>query len=141
MKVSDLLKLCSYEDIEKELMLHYNNVNTKEFNKLYLYLSEMNINKPMEENFYICINAYKILDDKNAFSADVFDENDKDIYFDVSGYENGNDIVYSISAMSYGDFLQSYIDNDTLKKFSLESILAHTLWEITSYGFEDRNIV
>lgn len=139
MTVSNLLKLCSYEDIEKKLTLHYNDVNTEEFRKLYLYLSEMTINNPMEEDFYICITAHKILDDENTLVVDLFDENDKEIYFDVSGYEIGNDILFSISSMSYREFLQSYIDKNTFKKFSPESILTHTLWEITSYGFEDRN--
>ena len=140
MTVSNLLKLCSYENIEKKLKLLYDDVNTEEFRKLYLYLSEMTINKPIEENFYISITAYKITDNENTLVVDLFDEDDKELYFDVSGYEIGKEILYSITTMSYEDFLQSHIDKNTYDKFSPESILAHALWEITSYGFEDRNL-
>lgn len=139
MTVFNLLKMCSYQDIEKELMLHYSNVDTEEFRKLYFWLNEMTIKRTINKKLYLCITVRKIQDDGTDPAVDVYDENDKDIYFDVSGYEKGNEILHSIVSLSYEEFLQYYIDKDTLEKFTPESILAHALWEITSFGFEDNN--
>lgn len=46
MTVLELLKLCSYEDLEKKLKLHYNDVNMEEFRKLHMYLSRMTLILP-----------------------------------------------------------------------------------------------
>lgn len=139
MTISNLLKLCSYQDVEKELKLHYSYVDTKKFSKLYLHLTKMSVKKPINKNLYLCITARRIQNDGIDPAVDVFDEGDKDIYFDVSGFEKGTEILYSVSSLSYEEFLQYSIDEETLEKFTPESILAHALWEITSYGFEDKN--
>lgn len=139
MTISNLLKLCSYKDVEKKLKLHYSDVDTEKFSRLYLHLTEMAIKKPINKELYLCITVRRMQNDGKDSAVDEFDEGDKDIYFDVSGFEKGTEILYSISSLSYEEFLQYSIDKDTLEKFTPESILAHALWEITSYGFEDRN--
>ena len=58
-------------------------------------------------------------------------------FFDVSGYKSKDSIVYSIAAASFTEFLQFQIDEDTLSKYSNETILAHCFYEITYYGFDD----
>lgn len=138
MTVFNLIKLCPYQDVEKELKLYYNDVDTKGFRRLYLQLSKMTITKPINKEMYLCITARRMQDDGKDFAVDVFDEKDRDIYFDVSGFEKGIEVLYSISSLSYEEFLQYSLDEDTLEKFAPESILAHVLWEITSYGFEDK---
>ena len=137
MTVLDLLRLCSYQEIENVLKRHYSDVNTEEFSKLYSSLCEMTDKNTITEELYLCIIVRKIQDDGSELVADVFEENDKDIYFDVSGYEKGDEILHSIVALTYEEFLQYHIDKDTLEKFTPASILAHSLWEITSFGFED----
>lgn len=77
-------------------------------------------------------------EDRKDPAVDVFDDSDKDIYFDVSGFEKETEVLYSISSLSYDEFLQYSIEENTLEKFAPESILAHALWEITSFGFEDK---
>lgn len=135
MTISELIKLCSYQDVEKELKSHYLDVDTKEFRELYLTLERMTIKRTANKELFLCITARRIQDDGKDPAVDTFDEYDKDIYFDVSGYEKENEVLYSLSALSYEEFLQYSVDEDTLQKFSYESILAHALWEVTSYGF------
>lgn len=139
MTVLNLFKQCSYQDVEKELKSHYSDVDTEEFRRLYLYLSKMTIKNLSNKKLYLCITVRKMQDDGKDAVVDVFDKSDKDIYFDVSGFEKGMEALYSISSLSYEEFLQYSIDDHTLKKFAPESILAHALWEITSFGFEDKN--
>lgn len=137
MTILNLFKLCSYQDVERELTTHYSDVDTDNFRRLYLTLSKMKIKKVINKELYICITVRRIRDDGLDPAVDEYDEFDKNIYFDVSGFEKKADILYSISSLSYEEFIQYNIDEKTLEKFSPESILAHALWEITSFGFED----
>ena len=52
--------------------------------------------------------------------------------------EKNEEGLYSIASSSFEEYLQCSIKKSTLEKFLYESILAHTLWELTSYGFEDK---
>jgi len=138
MKISDLLKLCSYENIEKEIIIYYGKENLKEYRKLYNDLKNKIIKNQTDKDLYICITARKINDDGVDPAIDIFDENDQNIYFDVSGLVAESDVLYSIASLSFEEFLQCSIEKNTLEKFAYESILAHSFWEITSFDFEDK---
>ena len=69
--------------------------------------------------------------------AEDFSENDTLLWFDVSGFINGDDEIYSIASSGYSEFLLYNISEETLEKFSYETILAHCFYEVTFYGFED----
>lgn len=43
MTILDLLKLCSYQDVEKELESHYSEVDTEKFRRLYVDLGKIEI--------------------------------------------------------------------------------------------------
>lgn len=137
MKIMDLLKLCHYEDVEKKIVLYYGDKELDECRKLYQSLKNMTIKKPLIKDLYIGITVRKQNEDGTDTAVDVYNENDPDIYFDVNGFEPDDEMLHSIAALSYEEFLQYGIGEETLLKFSYESILAHSLWEITSYGFED----
>lgn len=137
MRIMDLLKLCSYENVERKIVLYYGDNELEEYRKLYQDLKNRIVKKHLRKNLYICITVRQTNDDGTDPAIDLFDENDTSIYFDVSGLEIGNEMLYSIASSSYEEFLQYLIEENTLEKFSYETILAHALWEITSYGFED----
>ena len=137
MKVIDILKMCEYDKIAEKIKLHYGEKELKEYKDLYENL----INKPdniSDSNMYIYITAYSKLDDENI-PIKRFSEDDTMLDFDVSAYESNDDTVYSIAASSYSDFLQYNIAPQTLTEFSYESIVAHCFYEITAYGFEDKD--
>jgi len=77
--------------------------------------------------FHLCLDKGDI----------IFDENDSTIDFDVSAYELSSKTIYSIASSPYADFLNYTIDEETLRRYSFPTILAHCFYEITSYGFED----
>lgn len=133
MKILDMLRSCSYQDVEKELQLHYQDFDAEEFGKLYRKLSQMTVKEPLEKEWYLGITVRRMTEDGTDPAVEVFDEKDKDIYFDVSGFEKDSEILYSVSALPYEELIQYSIDEDTLNKFTPEAILAHALWEITSY--------
>lgn len=137
MKIMDLIRLCPYEDVEKKIVLYYGDKELDECRKLYQNLKDMSIKNLLTKDSYIGITARQENGDGTDPAVDVFDENDPKIYFDVNGFETGVELLHSIASLSYEEFLQYGIEEDTLGKFTRESILAHSLWEITSYGFED----
>ena len=135
MKIIDLIKICSFEQVAGKLLLHYNITNIDEFKKLYSRLETMKING--KSDFYIYISAFKAGDTDDVYITD-FDENDTALYYDVSGYYGKSDsTIYSIAASSFSDFISFKIEEDTLSKYSYDTILAHCLYEITCYGFDD----
>lgn len=138
MTISDLVNQCSYQDVERELSLYYDNIDTESFQRLYWELRDKKIKHPINTEWHLYITARRMQDDGVDPVVDSFDENDKDIYFDVSIFKKGSDLLYSICSSSFEDFLQYVIDENVFEKFTSESILAHALWELTSYSFEDK---
>lgn len=136
MIINDLLHLCDINDVLNKISLHYGNTELKKYENLY---NDLLNNKELieaEEITYIHISAYE-LGDEDDILLDIFDENDASIVFDVSAFIEGDNTVYSISSSSYSEFLGYSVDYETLKKYSKESILAHCLYEITAYSFDD----
>lgn len=136
MIVKDLLIKSSYKKIESKIKLHYGENELPSYKKLYFKLLNLKIDSVLDTDLYIFINAYKETEDEDIL-VEIFNEDDTTLYFDVSGYELNESMIYSIAASSYPDFLQYKIDEKTLGKFSYESILAHCFYEVTAYGFED----
>lgn len=85
----------------------------------------------------IIIQVFKEINEE-SLQISSFTENDSDLdlYFDVSAYSYDNDTVFSISTVDKYEFLDYNISEDTLNNFSYASIMAHCLWEITSYSYE-----
>lgn len=131
MQMIDLIKICPYQAVEKELESHYEDYGKekRKMRRLYSKLSKMVIKNVIDEECYVYVTA----------GRDEFDETDETIYYDVSAYEKGDDMIYSIASSPFEDFLQYLVDEDTLEQFTPESILAHTLWELTAYSFKDKN--
>ena len=137
MRIIDIIKNCPYKKIEDKIKMHYGTKELKDYKKLYYRLKSMNIDTTHSGDLYVYIIAYKESEDDEDIKIDDFDENDTSLYYDVSGYTMPQKKVYSISSSYYSDFLQYKIDEETLKKFSPETILAHCFWEITAYGFDE----
>ena len=138
MKIIDLLKLCSYENVEKQIVLYVWDEDLEEYQKLYQIIKNGVMKNHHGEDLYICI----IVRQKNDMGTDpaieLFDENDANVYFDISEYEASEEVLHSIASLSYENFLRYSIEKDTLEKFDYESILAYVRWKFTSYGFEDK---
>lgn len=135
MKIYDLIKKCTFEQVAEKLMLHYNVKDLNEYRKLY---SRLEKTKPdSSSDFYIYISAFKSGDMEDVYITD-FDENDTSLYYDVSGYYKGSEfMIYSAASSSFSEFTAFNVDDDTLSGYSYASIIAHCLYEITYYGFDD----
>lgn len=135
MLISDLIKSIEFSDVEKKIILHYGTAEIQEYKNLFLLLKEKSALPQIRGNLTIFIKTFIETDDDSIFITE-FDQNDPTLHFDVSGYAEGEDIVYSIASSDYDEFLTYAVDEETLAKFSHENILAHCLYEITAYGFE-----
>ena len=122
--------------IAEKFKLHYGGEKMRELKSLYNWLTIMEPSEMPDRKLYICINAY----DMEGIELERFDENNPDVDFDVFAYEKRNKKeVYSIAATSYSDFICCSIDEDTLRRYSHENILAHCFLEITSITPDDRD--
>lgn len=135
MKIVDLLLSCDVNDVLDKISLHYGNTELTKYKKLYFELLEKQTTD-CEYETMIHINAFEEGDEDDVL-LEIFDENDNKIFFDVSAFVEGENDVYSISSSNYSDFLGYSIDEETLNKYSEENILAHCLYEITAYSFDD----
>ncbi len=136
MRILDLIRLCEYDTVEAKIKHHYGNDNLNEYKSLYRLLKDIQIDNYVCEDFFICIHAYKEIEE-DYYKLDDFDEDDISLCFDVSGYTLSENDYYSISSSSYSEFVKYKVDDYTMNLFSFPSILAHCLREITFYGFHD----
>ena len=136
MKIREMLKNTDFNDVLNQMQKHYADVDTEKIHDLYLKLKE-NSNLIKCENYSITINAYNVKNDNEApILLTDFDENDTSLFFDVSAIKENEDIVYSISTVNKIEFLDYDVSQSTLMNFSNAAILAHCLWEITSYSYD-----
>lgn len=138
--VQDLIRACPYQDVEKKVLHHYDDVDTEKLRKTYAELNAMTVRNTKDEEWYLSVVACRVPedDDEDPVAVDVFDEDDRDLCFDVSAYKKGVDMLYSITMSSFEDFLQLTIEEKTRKRFTPASILAHALWELTCWSYEDK---
>jgi hypothetical protein len=137
MKVYELLKKSSKSKILGLISYHYGNKEYEDFVKLLDVLENFRLKPTEESDFTIFIRISDLYSDELLELNRKTNEYDSKIYYDVSALKNGSGEVYSISATGYNSFLQSEVERETLENISYESIMAHLLYEITSYGFED----
>ena len=90
-----------------------------------------------KKNMFIYINVFKDDGNDDYICPESFDENDTELYFDVCGKDN-EWCGYSLVANSFEEWLGFYVDDKTLVKLSYQSIIAHCLWEMTFFGFEQK---
>ncbi len=138
MIIADLIKMCSFEQVNKKILLHYGDKDNCKFQQLFYELKRKAQLPIKEENLAIIIKAFQETED-DSIHINTFDEDDATLYFDVSGFVEGEEMLYSIASSHYEDFLAFTIHKETTEKFSPETILAHALYEITAYGFEKDN--
>ncbi len=133
MTIREILDATNTEKILYQMALHYGYENQIK----YRYLCSELRKKVFTVNAEKMIIHIDVYGEKEGdyFLIEEFNENDINLYFDVSAKQQEDEMVYSIAAIKYEEFLNYDIDQDTLNKLSFESILAHCLWEITTYGF------
>lgn len=135
MRICDLIKSLKFDSVKVKIQLHYGQKDIDKYEKLFSALKKKQIPDTVSGDLTIFIKTFAETEDDSIFITE-FDENDPRLHFDVCGYMDSEDIVYSIAASDYEEFLTYQIDEDTSEKFSPENILAHCLYEITAYGFE-----
>lgn len=135
-RLSDLVQKCTFADVEQKIRIHYGARELDKYRKLFDSLSAAEPEIP-EKTMLVQINAY-IEDEEEDVRAEEFDEDDNELMFDVSAYVPDEETVYSIASATYAEFLGLGVAPSVLRNFSPASILAHCLYELSCYGFEDR---
>lgn len=136
MNIRELLQTTKDREILDAIRLHYGDEDSIQYKKLIDRLRRMKFKKS-KENLTVFIKVYKEIENEEIFLAEGVDQPDNELIFDVSAYD-GKDIVYSIASISFNDFLNLYVDSETMDRLPSSHILAHCLYEITSYSFEDK---
>lgn len=130
--LKDLVLLTPFDKVWEKIALHYPNRIEEDIRVLYKKLHIIDL-KDNHSNVFIYINTFE--NDEPVFQSS-FDENNKNLYFDVSGRDDEH-IGYSLVGSNFNEWLNFYIDSDTLNSMSVESILAHCLWEMTYFGYDN----
>lgn len=134
MTIKNLIDKTTFEDIKEQLIKHYGNNNINKYKELYFKLKKMTAGNDVNKST-LFINVFDF-NDLNVINKE-FDENDTNLDFDVCLAIENEETVYSIASSSYTAYLSYFIEEHTLNKMSYAAILAHSLWEITAYSFDD----
>lgn len=135
-RISDLMQKCTFSDVEQKIRLHYGARELDKYRRLYESLGAVAPEIP-EKTMLVQIYAF-VEDEEEDVRAEEFDEDDNELMFDVSAYVPDEETVYSIASATYGEFLGLGVAPYVLRDYSPASILAHCLYELSAYGFEDR---
>lgn len=143
MKFKELIDKYNWEDICSTFIQLYPDEerNIVGYKRVF---EELRTLKPLETKMSIVVE-------------DVFDEYDRKYYFHVYGKDGtlnsdinpdqfkdnklGNqEVSYGIEFTNWAEFLSMNIDDKSLVKYSELDIIGHCLWEITFYGFTQKDI-
>jgi len=133
--VKQALACADTDEICRNLIFCYKTSHISDFYKLIHRLKELEP-EVNESEFRIYIKVLKEVGDDYEF-AGSFDEKDTTLYYDVCGADSDHD-CYSIAGSRHAVFLGYYIEDTTWADFTPAMLLAHCLWEITFFGFDDR---
>ncbi|MFF2448332.1 DUF6557 family protein [Neobacillus sp. NPDC058068] len=140
--LKDLVSTTPFDKVWEKIILHYSDRMEREikdiqndFRVLYEKLHNVEL-KDNHSNMVIYINAFETDENDESVFQSSFDENNQNLYFDVSGRDDEH-IGYSLVGNNFNEWLNFYIDSDTLNSMSFESILAHCLWEMTYFGYDN----
>ena len=135
MIIYDLIQRTSIDDVINLIRFYYGTKHTNEIKDFFITIKNMELQQ-CRRVLTITINAYKEIDDEIEYQDD-FNENDPDIIYDVIAYADDSDEPYSIEASEPEEFLNYKISIETEKKYSETAILAHCLWDVTAFLFNE----
>ena len=138
MNVKQLIMNTSFDDVMKVISIHYGSEEKEQQRELYEKLKIMEV-APSIEHFTIYVNAFLCSENEENDETRLieFDENDSNLCFDVSAFEDNDEYAYSITSTPYKELLGYEISDATRSLFTDASILAHILWEATAYSYEN----
>jgi hypothetical protein len=140
--LKQFLLLTPFNKVWDKIVLHYSDSKVREIKSIQedfrvLYEKLLNIDlKENETNMFIYINVFKNEENDEPVQQLSFDENNNNLYFDVSGRDDDH-TGYSLVGCSFNEWLDFYIDKEMMKSMSTESIIAHCLWEMTLFGYDN----
>lgn len=118
MTIADLIRTCDFDSVQKKITLHYGDKDIEKFRKLYTELKKCS-SPQKAEALTIIIGAWRETEDDSVYVED-FHEDDATLYYDVSGFVEGEEMLYSIASSPYEDFLSYSIDKRTAGNFHLK---------------------
>lgn len=135
MIIYDLIQRASTDDIINLIKFYYGSKHTDEIREYLIKLKNTKL-QASTQILTITINAYKEIDDEVEY-LDTFKDNDSDVIYDVTAYADASNEPYSIEASEPTDFLNYKISTETAKKYTEAAILAHCLWDVTAFLFNE----
>lgn len=135
MIIYDLVITVPLNDVLERVSHFYGSKYTNDISNLFVELQNLKPQK-CKNILTIEINAFKEVNDQFIY-VDNFDENDNNLIFDVVAHSAADTEIYSIESANKIDFLSYMISLETQRKYSKASILAHCLWDITSFSYNE----
>ena len=134
--VKYLMHHTGMEEVMEIIRLHYGEQEIPRLEQLYREIRTWYPDSN-DEGEAIVIKAIPAGKGREA-ALNTFDERDRSLRFDVSGIKPGDDTEYSIAGVSERQYLSFAVAPEMLKRMSYASVLAHSLWEMTSPERENR---
>jgi hypothetical protein len=147
-QLSDLISAADWSDVERSLLQHYPDAeeSVEGYLQTFLHLRQL---LPVATTMRICLRTTfrPGLDDEPFL--EVVGRNgtlNRDLE-DFRYLGKAEDSTYALSEVEFAielepwsEWLGMEIDPDTLAKYSESEIVAHCLWEMTCFGFEETAI-
>ncbi|WP_027624528.1 DUF6557 family protein [Clostridium lundense] len=137
--LKDIINQTEFDDVWK-FMVKLNkikNINLyNNYKNFYKKLLKITPSKNIT-NMFIYITAFKEDEDGDTYCISNFDEEDNTLFYEVTGEDNECSL-YALDACSFESWLGFYIGEETFGRFTKPNIIAHCIWEMTFFGFEQK---
>ena len=123
MKLIDLISSVDWDDVAKVLVeIDKDDGNLDGYKKVY---GELKTLKPQDSDFVIHIEH---------------DKWDEDEWEEVYGIRKKDGEKYGLDFTPWEEMLGMEVDEGTVEKYSKTGVAAHCIWEMTFYGFTQKEI-
>ena len=127
--VGEIISKTNFDEVWEEYIKHYEETHRTKVTDVFLKLKEAH---PTEnnDNMVLFIRAIGENAHGDNVELEIFDSDDRSVFFDVCGIADDYDGLYSIASSPYGDLLGYFVREDTLAKLNTAQIVAHIIWSL-----------
>jgi hypothetical protein len=146
MRFAELIQTTHWKNIQRALLEAYPDLDTAGYKHVFTQLRTL---EPVENTMRICLiwiepnnEGDERYVDVNGMDGTRFKALEKSSMIAAAAQESTDDreVTYGLDFKPWNEWLGMNLEPDSLAQFSHEEIVAHCLWEMTFYSFDQTTI-
>jgi len=128
--IRDIVKLTEWKDVKKAYLYYYGKKGLKGLDIIFESIKTFRKQKPKDKNELIEVMV----------GGWAGNEPEEDRGYGVHTVMKNKDAGYSLSFRKWREITNIPIQQETIRRYKFHEIICHFLWEITFYGYDEKEI-